>query len=77
MHIGGRRMNVQDYDIGYYEGVRNILQMVLRLNHNTTFMIDAIKEELIDAEKCMDESKRKEDDEMYLDELDQNPYDMG
>ena len=78
MHIGrGMIMCRQDYDLGYYEGVRNILQMVLKMNNNTAALLEAIKEELIDAEKCMDETKRKEDEEMALDELDQNPYDMG
>jgi hypothetical protein len=55
--MGGIEMSTQDYDLGYYEGVRNILQMVLRLNHNTTALLEAIKEELVDAENCMDETQ--------------------
>ena len=42
-------MTVQDYDLGYYEGVRNILQMVLRMNNNTEALLEAIQLELDDA----------------------------
>ena len=70
-------MSTQDYDLGYYEGVRNILQMVLRMNANTAALLEAIKLELEDAKDCMDDSKKDEDYQMSLDELDQNPYGMG
>ena len=70
-------MTTADYDIGYFEGVRNILMMVLRMNHNTEELLKAIKNELADAERCMDETKLDEDYQMELDENDQNPYGMG
>ena len=70
-------MNVQDYDLGYYEGVRNILQMVLRMNNNTEALLEAIKLELADAKDCLDDSRKDADYEMELDNIEQNPYDMG
>ena len=53
-------MSVQDYALGYYEGVRNILTIVLRMNHNTASMLEAIKLELEDAKDCMEDSKKDE-----------------
>ena len=70
-------MSVQDYDLGYYEGVRNILQMVLRMNHNTAALLEAIKLELEDAKDCLDDSKKDEDYQMELDNIEQNPHGMG
>ena len=54
---GCGRMTVAEYDLGYYEGVRNALMIALRINNNTEEMLKAMKEELADAEKCMDESQ--------------------
>jgi hypothetical protein len=53
-------MTVQDYDLGYYEGVRNILQIVLRMNSNTEALLQEIRRELEDAKDCMDDSKKDE-----------------
>ena len=50
-------MSTADYDLGYYEGVRNALMIALRMNYDTDEMLKAIKEELADAEKCMDETQ--------------------
>ena len=70
-------MNTQDYDLGYYEGVRNILQMVLRMNANTAALLEAIKLELADAKDCLDDSRKDAEYEMAIDNSEQNPYDMG
>lgn len=49
-------MTIADYDLGYFEGVRNILMIVLRMNNNTEELLKAIKNELADAERCMEET---------------------
>jgi|APSaa5957512493_1039668.scaffolds.fasta_scaffold261903_2 hypothetical protein len=74
-------MSEQDFDSGYYEGIRDALNLLL-IMHMEGATLPEIRERLVNmranAKVTVEfHDEADEDYQMELDEKDQNPYGMG